>query len=209
MKKLLLAIFCLSIINISYSQNADAEYYKIHKEYTLNEDGSIEFHYAKELKLLSHYSFHRLYGETFIIYNTDFQTLKINSAYTIMADGKKTITPENAFNEVLPRFSTNAPSFNNIREMVVTHTGLEVGSTINLDYTINSKKGFFPALMIDDVLSESSPIQELIIKVNIPDSKNLHFELLNLDGDPTITTEKGKKVYSIDWQGNIETKSRN
>ena len=195
MKKLLLAIFCLSIINISYSQNADAEYYKIHKEYTLNEDGSIEFHYAKELKLLSHYSFHRLYGETFIIYNTDFQTLKINSAYTIMADGKKTITPENAFNEVLPRFSTNAPSFNNIREMVVTHTGLEVGSTINLDYTINSKKGFFPALMIDDVLSESSPIQELIIKVNIPDSKNLHFELLNLDGDPTITTEKGKKVY--------------
>lgn len=195
MKKLLLAIFCLSIINISYSQNADAEYYKIHKEYTLNEDGSIEFHCAKELKLLSHYSFHRLYGETFIIYNTDFQTLKINSAYTIMADGEKTITPENAFNEVLPRFSTNAPSFNNIREMVVTHTGLEVGSTINLDYTINSKKGFFPALMIDDVLSESSPIQELIIKVNIPDSKNLHFELLNLDGDPTITTEKGKKVY--------------
>jgi len=195
MKKLLLAIFCLSIINISYSQNADAEYYKIHKEYTLNEDGSIEFHCAKELKLLSHYSFHRLYGETFIIYNTDFQTLKINSAYTIMADGEKTITPENAFNEVLPRFSTNAPSFNNIREMVVTHTGLEVGSTINLDYTINSKKGFFPALMIDDVLSESSPIQELIIKVNIPDSKNLHFELLNLDGDLTITTEKGKKVY--------------
>ncbi len=198
MKKLILAIFCLSIINISFSQNenADAEYLKILKEYTLNPDGSIDFHYSKELKLLSHYSFHRLYGETFIIYNTDFQTLQINSAYTIMADGKKIIIPENAFNEVLPRFSTDAPDYNNIREMVVTHTGLEVGAVIHLDYTINSKTGFWPELMADDVLYESSPVEELTIRVNIPDSKNLNFELFNIEGEHLVITEKDKIVYT-------------
>ncbi len=198
MKKLILAIFCLSIINISFSQNenADAEYLKILKEYTLNPDGSIDFHYSKELKLLSHYSFHRLYGETFIIYNTDFQSLQINSAYTIMADGKKIVTPENAFNEVLPRFSTDAPAYNNIREMVVTHTGLEVGAVIHLDYTINSKTGFWPELMADDVLYESSPVEELTIRVNIPDSKNLNFELFNIEGEHLVITEKDKIVYT-------------
>ncbi|MBC8321799.1 MAG: DUF3857 domain-containing protein [Bacteroidetes bacterium] len=198
MKKIILAIFCLFIVGTSFAQNeeADAEYLKILKEYTLNEDGSTDFHYSKELKLLTHYAFHRLYGETFIVYNTDFQTVKINSAFTIMADGKKIITPDNAFNEVLPRFSTNAPDFNNIRELVVTHTGLELNAIINLDYTISSKKGFYPALMGDEVLSETSPVNELVIRVNIPVSQNLKFELLNIVGEPVINIEKEKKVYT-------------
>ena len=202
MKKIILAIFCLSIINLSFSQkeNSDAEYLKILKEYTLNDDGSIDFHYSKQLKLLTHYSFHRLYGETFIIYNTYFQKLKINSAFTIMADGKKIVTPDNAFNEVLPRFSANAAAFNNIREMVVTHTGLERNSVINLDYTISSNKEFFPELMAEEVLSESSPVNELIIKVNIPASKTFNYELYNFTAEPVISNKNGMKVFT--WKFN-------
>ena len=198
MKKIIIAIYCLSILSLTFAQTekADAEYLNILKEYTLHEDGSIDFHYSKELKLLSHYAFHRLYGETFIITNTDFQTLKINEAYTIMADGKKVVTPDNAFNEVLPRFANNAPAYNHIREMVVTHTGLEVGAVIHLDYTIHSEKGFYPALMADEVLNESSPVKQLDVKVRIPESKNLQFALLNIEGNPTVSNENGQKVYT-------------
>jgi len=200
MKNILLVIFCLSIIANSFSQNADAEYLQIRKEYTLNENGSIDFHYSKELKLLTHFSFHRLYGETFIVYNTDFQNIKVNSSYTIMADGKKVITPDNAFNEVLPRFSTNAPAFNNIRELVVTHTGLEKNAIINLDYTLHSDKGYYPYLMGNEVLSETSPVNELIIIVNIPDSQILNYELLNFKGEPIIDNKNGEKIYT--WKFN-------
>ena len=198
MKKILLTIFCLTIIITSFSQieKADANYLKIIKEYTLNDDGSMDYHYTKELKLLTHFSFHRLYGETFIVYNTDYQELKINSAYTVMADGKMVVTPKNAFNEVLPRFSTNAPAFNNIRELVVTHTGTERNAIINLDYTIHSEKGYYPAMMADDVLSESSPVNELIIKVIIPESQTLNFSLLNFSGEPVLNNEKGRKIYT-------------
>lgn len=200
MKKLILAIFCFSIINISFSQSEqdDAQFLKVLKEYTLNADGSMDFHYSKEVKLLSHFAFHRLYGETFIVYNTDFQQLTINSAYTIMANGKKVVTPQNAFNEVLPRFAANVPEFNNLREMVVTHTALEVGATIYLDYTIKTQKGFWPALMSDDILSESSPIGELTVKVNIPQSANLKFDLLNIQGKSMEVIEKDKKVF--EWK---------
>jgi hypothetical protein len=198
MKKIIIAIFCLSIFGISFAQTekADAEYLNIQKEYTLHEDGSIDFHYTKELKLLSHYAFHRLYGETFIITNTDFQSLKINEAYTIMADGKKIVTPDNAFNEVLPRFANNAPAYNHIREMVVTHTGLEVGAVIHLDYTIHSESGYFPALMFDEVLLESSPLKELTVKVSLPASKKLNYKLLNIESKPAIKTENGLAAYS-------------
>jgi hypothetical protein len=198
MKKIIFAIYCLSIVSLTIAQTekADAEYQSILKEYTLHEDGSIDFHYSKQLKLLSHYAFHRLYGETFIITNTDFQTLKINEAYTIMADGKKVVTPDNAFNEVLQRFANNAPAYNHIRELAVTHTGLEVGAVIHLDYTIHSEKGYFPALMFDEVLIESSPVQELVVKVNLPASKKLNYKLLNTSGEPSISTENGQQVYT-------------
>ncbi len=196
MKKYIIAIFCLAIVSLSFSQNSDAEFQKIVKEYTLNEDGSVDFHYTKSLKLHTHFAFHRLYGETFIVYNTDFQKLKINSSYTIMADGKKIMAPNNAFNEVLPRFANNSPAYNHIREMVVTHTGLEVGSTINLDYNIHSEPGFYPALMGDEILEESSPVKELIIRVIIPMEKSLTYSLLNIDSKPVVSNKNGQKIFT-------------
>ncbi|PLX08395.1 MAG: hypothetical protein C0598_12220, partial [Marinilabiliales bacterium] len=196
MKKYIIAIFCLAIVSATFSQKSDAEFQKIVKEYTLNEDGSVDYHYTKTLKLLSHFAFHRLYGETFIVHNTDFQNLEINSSYTIMADGKKIVTPSNAFNEVLPRFANNSPAYNHIREIVVTHTGLEVGSTINLDYTIKSEPGFYPYLMGDEILEESSPVKELIIRVSIPADKSLNYSLLNISSEPVISNKGGQKVFT-------------
>ena len=100
----------------------------------MNPDGRIDYRYIKKLKLQSYRSFNSLYGETFISYNPAFQSLKINEVYTIMADGKKNPSPSNAFNEVLPAFAANAPAYNNLREMVITHSGKEMNEVINLDY---------------------------------------------------------------------------
>jgi len=71
---------------------------------------SIDYRYMKKQKLQTYRSFNNLYGETFIVYNPDFQTLKVNEVYTIMADSKKNPSPANAFNEVLPGFAANAPA---------------------------------------------------------------------------------------------------
>ncbi|MCK4408026.1 MAG: DUF3857 domain-containing protein [Bacteroidales bacterium] len=198
MKKIFWILAIVLIINSAFAQeeNADAVFLKITKEYRLNEDGSIEFSYSKQLKLLTYYSFHRLYGETFIVYNPDFQELKINKAFIIMADGKVVKTPDNAFNEVLPRFAANIPAYNNLREMVVTHTGLERNAVINLDYTIKNSKEFLPALMGDEILEESSPVKEMIIKVKIPNNHELHYKIFNIRTAPVITSENNMQVFT-------------
>lgn len=198
MKKIISLIFILIFAQFLVGQTSslDGEFLKVTKEYSLNEDGSMDFHYYKELKLHSHYAFHRLYGETFIVYNPEFEELKINLSYTIMADGKQITSPQNAFNEVLPRFATNAPSLNHLREMVVTHTGLEVGATIYLDYIIHSKRGYYPALMIDEEILESSPTNELGIRVNVPAGTPVDFQLLNIEGKPEQSTKKGMDRYT-------------
>lgn len=195
-----ISIILATTISAQY-ENADAVFEKITKEYTLNEDGSMEYHYFKELNLISYLSFNRLYGETFIVYNPEYQNLEINKSYTIMADGKKVETPDNAFNEVLPRAAAHSVNFNHLREMVVTHTALERDATIYLDYTIHTKKDFWPALMGNELIEESSPIREMEIIVRVPSDVELHHKMFNLRTAPEIVVQGRQKVYTWKFMG--------
>ena len=178
------------------SPSSDAEYISVLKEYTLNADGSFDYRYVKELKLITYRAFQNLYGETFITYNPGFQKLTINNCFTVMSDGKKVETPSNAFNEILPSFAAGSPAFNGLRDMVVTHTGLERGAVINLDYTVHTLKGNAPALMGNEVLAETEPVKDLTVKVKIPQSEKLSFKLLNGAGEPLKSTENGFQVFT-------------
>ena len=192
---LVISLFCFTGVT-AQQKNADAEYLKITKEYALNKDGSFDYHYRKEIKLLSYLSFHRLFGETFIVYNPEFQKLRINESYTVMADGKKIVTPENAFNEVLPSFARDVAAYNHLREMVVTHTGTEIGAVITLDYTITTAPGFQPFFFGMEEIGESVPVKDLTILVRIPEELFLQYRMLNNRMAPEITQLAGQKMYS-------------
>jgi hypothetical protein len=191
-------IFCLFHISFVFSQEdvSDAVYLRLVKEYTLNPDGSVDYRYQKELKLQTYRSFHNLYGETFIVYHPGLQDLKINASYTVMADGRKILSPPNAFNEVLPSFCSFAPTYNYLREMVITHTGTERNAMINLDYTLHSKKDFFPAFFGNEVMAEYEPVRELVLRVRIPAGMKLNYQSLNGQSEPIISEESGLRVYS-------------
>jgi hypothetical protein len=141
-----------------------------------------------------------MYGETFVVYNPTFQKLKINEVYTVMADGKKIIAPQNAFNEVLPGFAANAPFYNSLREMVITHTGLERNATINLDYQLETGKGVFPAMMGNELLAENEPVKSLEIRVRIPAGQSLFYKMFNGDAQPEKSSEGTYQVFS--WKLN-------
>ena len=211
MKKIvtLFFTFILSFSLIGQQPESDAIYEKIVKEYTLLEDGSMDYHYYKKLKLNTHFSFNRLYGETFIVYDPNQQDLKIKKAIVTQKDGTVVPSPENAFNEVLPRFAAHAPYFNNLREMVVTHAGLELDAIIELDYTIHTKPGYFPALMADELLTESSPITEEVIKVRIPASKVLNYKVFQSRTEPEIIESEVYKEYIFTFNAIAENTHEN
>lgn len=120
-----------------------------------------------------------LYGETFITYDPQYQELKIHESYTRQKDGTIVKTPDNAFVEVLPSSAKDAPAYNRLKEMVVVHTGLELGATIVLDYSIVSRAGYLPALDVCCPVRELSPIKEFTCTVEVPSGVELHTELLN------------------------------
>lgn len=177
MKKTIAFIFTLLAFSTSFASSPkyDAVYGLISKEYTLNADGSTDYHFRKELKLNTIATFDR-YGETFILYNTEFQTLTINEAYTVRKDGSIVKTPANAFNPSLPYSCTDCERFNTIREMVVTHTALEIGATIVLDYTIHSKNAVIKDVMEKINVYENEPVTQYDVSFTMPADLDCYWE---------------------------------
>ena len=175
---------------------SEAEFRKLSKTYTLRADGSQEMRVQKELTLFTHAAMNGLYGETFIVYNPDFQKLEIHESYTRQKDGTVIQTPANAFVEVLPAAAANAPAYNQLKEMVVVHTGLELGATIVLDYSIVSKAGYLPELDVCCPVKELSPIKEFTFRLNVPAGKSVHYELLNASAQPSIAQREGMKSFT-------------
>ena len=170
---------------------SEAEYKKLAKTWTLNADGSQKFRYKMELTLFTHTAMNGTYGESFIVYNPQYQELKINSSYTKQKDGTIIKTPDNAFVEVLPRNAADAPAYNHLKEMVVVHTGLELGATIYLDYTVTSKPGYLPEVDIFEELLQSSPVKEYTLTIVIPEAKELAYTLTNNPAKASVKRSGG------------------
>ena len=187
----------LLLLCATHVSGQEADFRKLSKTYTLHDDGSTEVRVEKDLLLHTHLAFNSLYGETFIVYNPEYQSVEFHSAYTTQADGTRIDVPENAFNEVLPSFAADAPAYNGLKEIVVTHTGLETGASIYLDYTLHTKAGYYPALDIDEIIQESSPVKAYTITVNVPESKALSYHLNASKIAPSV--QKGNGTVRYRW----------
>lgn len=209
--RILTAVICLlalvPVASFAASGDSEAEYRKLAKSWTLNPDGSQEFHYSMELTLFTHTAMNGTYGESFIVYNPEYQTLEINSSYTVRKDGTVVGTPSNAFVEVLPSPAANAPAYNGLKEMVVVHTGLELGATICLDYTIVTKAGYLPELDVYELVRQSSPVKEYTVSISVPESKEPDFYLYGIMGKVSSATAGGQKTYTWTFR-NVKASSR-
>ncbi len=200
-------LICLLLASAGLFAASEAEYGKVSKAWTLHADGSQEYRYSMELTLFTHTAMNGTYGESFVVYNPDFQELKIHSSYTKQKDGTIIQTPENAFVEVLPRFATDAAAYNRLKEMVVVHTGLELGATIYLDYSVTSKPGFYPALDLNEFVQETSPVKTYTLSVAVPAGKTLHSQLYASSVKPAEALKDGMASYTWTLR-NIAASSR-
>ncbi|MDR0845306.1 MAG: DUF3857 domain-containing protein [Tannerella sp.] len=195
--KISLFIFLFVCVEAAFGA-PEAEFGKLSKTYILNADGSREYRYSMELTLYTHLAMRDLYGESFIFYDPAYQELKIHTSYTRQKDGTIIQTPENAFVEVLPRQAADAPAYNRLKEMVVVHTGLELGATIFLDYSILTKPGYLPELDICEPVEQWTPVKDYTISISVPEDKPLHYTLLNAKDKPTLSRINGLK--QVTWK---------
>lgn len=204
-KKIILNILTAFVLLTNHSllsqePKNDAVFQSINKTYTLNRDGSFQYAYSHKVKLLTFRAVSNYLGETSIFYNPKFQELTINKSQTTMADGTIISTPENGYNEVLPRFVHRAPGYAHLREMVVSHTGLERNSIVELEYHITTKKEFLPWLMGEELFGRRSPVESETVTVRVPENSDLKYRLMNYVLTPKIDKKDGFTIFQ--WKIN-------
>jgi hypothetical protein len=195
-----LAHFCLAVLAVSslFALPAhDARFLNLAITYTLNVDGSWDMEYFHQVRLDTYYAVNRALGETFIVYNPDFQKLEVLKAETTMADGRKVAAPANAFNEVLPFAAHGFADFSGLREMVVTHTGLERGAVVELQYRIHTRAGFLPAFAGREALSRDFPVDSFKLAVMIPANQALRYHVFGLKAEAEVSSPGMEKRYAF------------
>lgn len=187
MKRYILAAACIAASAAAMSAQTDATLNNVTERFTLHPDGSIDRDYSKSLTYHTHYSFFNLFGETFVVYNPATQKLEIKECRTTQKDGTVIDAPANAFNEVLPANAAGSTDYNGLREMVITHTGLEPGCTVSLDYSVKGSPEGTPTLDIDRVIPvQGADIKEYKIVVDVPEGTPVNWSVTGSDVKPVI-----------------------
>jgi hypothetical protein len=99
-------------------------------------------------------------GDPRISFDRSRQELEIHASRTYLLDGSTMDTPENGCNEVTPFGLDLAREYLDIREMVVTHVGIERGVAILLDWTVRDTKPAIPRFSRLIFLHDEFPVLE-------------------------------------------------
>jgi hypothetical protein len=109
---------------------------------------------------------------------------------------------------VLPGFAAGIAPYIHLREMVITHTGLERGAIADVAYTVTTKPGLLPGLSGKVIFGDRSPIQSFTVRVKAPVGTKLNWDFRPFSGfggnradaaKPSQTTE-GKWTV---WEWNV------
>ena len=170
-KKSLFIAAIISLCGVTGSrlgaQQPDAIFKLLRHQWTLNADGSSDYRYRHEVQIVTNSALtaYADKGETFVVYNPDYEQLTINEVYTLRADGSRVDMPQNAFIYQLPAECADCGRFNHMRELAMVHTGMELGCTVVVDYTLHRRYN----LLDEQVpLLRECPVERLEIVVDAP-----------------------------------------
>jgi hypothetical protein len=169
MKKIFFIAAIISIFNFQLStlkaQQPDAVFKTLKYEWTMNADGTSDYHYRHEVQILRNRALvaYADKGETFVVFNPDLEELTVNEVYTIQKDGTRVNMPQNAFVYQLPSQCADCGRFNHLRELAMVHTGMELGCTIVVDYTIHRHYNYLNESI---PLWRECPVEKLEVVVN-------------------------------------------
>lgn len=193
----LLAAWTLFALPVGVAPTHDARFLNVAVTYELHEDGSWDMTVEQQARLDTYYAFNRALGETFIVFNPDFQKLEVLKSETTMADGRKVASPANAFNEVLPFAAHGFADFAALREMVVTHVALERGAVVDLKYRIHTRAGFLPVFSGREVLNRDFPVDKYRLEIILPAGQTLRYRVFGSPAEAKVSDAGAGKRYTF------------
>jgi len=188
MKKLFF-LFIAALLTTVALAGSSAVILKENVIYTISTDGKVTKHVHQVIKLNTPTSY-RAFGEWFHTFDPALEEVRIINSQTTQKDGTRVQTPENGILIQSPFATRNSPDFSHMRELMVSHTGLEPGSVIDFEYVITDKRafrkkikedmaGYFP-LLEKTVTIKGKGLGKVFVNGPIANVKNHTFTVKNV-----------------------------
>lgn len=167
--------------------------------YEISEDGLVTRRFHRFLKLFTEWACRNLSDER-PSWNASRQELSVQVCRTYMRDGRTVDTGPQGFNEVTPDGVSRCADFLSLREMVISHVGVERGAIVELDYEIRDlAAGPLPPGGLE-FLQGRHPVLLRQVRVRAP-ADRLRHALLNGEGlEVSPAFEKSGGLDLVTWR---------
>lgn len=179
--------------------NPDAVIEEWKQSWTQNADGSIVYHEKKQVRL--HHD--RAYGEFAdprITFNKATDKVEIITAHVRRPDGRIVETPDYSKNEVSPRGPAGWPAFADIRQLVLTLSGIEPGCLVELEYRVTTSAAGATPLCGDIRVGHRYPIKRREVVVAAPKDTPLRIERFPAEGADAGQVAGGGGEARFQWE---------
>lgn len=152
---------------------------------------SVRYHILTETGL-------KMLGEVFLPYSSQLEKVKIDYLRTVKPDGSEVSADPSKALDVTPPVTRYAPTFSDVRMKVLIPPQLQVGDSIEYQFTRSIVVPYMPGqFWVADYLTRAYPVTSETVTLDVPSGRKLAFE-----ADPcfhyTLTRKNGRAVYV--WQ---------
>ncbi len=173
----------------------DAIILRLEQAWTLGADGACQYEEHVWTKVLSPRVYGSL-GDVRIDHREGVEALEIVAARTQLADGRTIEAPGYARNVVSPGGDTSGwPAYGDLRQTVVSFSGVEVGAVLELHFVRTTRAGVRPWLWGDVRVQEAYPVVSRTVAVTAPATQAIHHRLENVIGRNTVSAKAGVHTY--------------
>ncbi len=181
---------------------ADAVVALEHDDITYKSDGTVVTKHHSIIKLLDPQRGKQKYADLHIPYDSKRETLTIETARTVNADGKAQVASKEEIGDIVPSELADATIYSDVRERVVTFPAVDTGSVLELEFTRTTKSSPDSPLGGEEMLAQWNPVLERVVTITAPAGMEpkLAVEGMKLDAKPSIAGSDRVWTFRIENQ---------
>jgi transglutaminase-like putative cysteine protease len=164
---------------------------------TYKPDGTIVTKHHSIVKLLDPQRGKDKYADLHIQYDSKRETLTIETARTVNADGKPQVASKDEIGDIVPGILADATIYSDVRERVVTFPAVDTGSVLELEYTRTTKPTPDSPHGGEEMLAQWNPVLERVVTITAPTSVTPKFAVEGQKLDPKLANVGANRVWTF------------
>jgi transglutaminase-like putative cysteine protease len=176
---------------------ADAVIALARDEITLGADRTVVEHQHTIVRILDAQRGKEKFADLHIPYDTTRETLTLQIARTVNADGTVHVASPDEITDILPPQLEGATTYSGVRERVVSFPGVDKGSVIELEYTRVTQATADAALGGEAPLATWDPIRSRVVRITAPKDAVVKLSVQGMTLEPVESSDATTRSYTF------------